>query len=34
MITEKNKALLKKQHYVIAGKHSAVQVCRWTMYTD
>ena len=21
---------LRKQHYVIAGKHSAVQICRWT----
>ena len=22
--------LLKKQHYEIVGKHSAVQICRWT----
>jgi tRNA wybutosine-synthesizing protein 1 len=33
MITEKNKALLKKQHYVVAGKHSAVQICRWTKHS-
>jgi tRNA wybutosine-synthesizing protein 1 len=30
MISKKNKALLKKQHYAIVGKHSAVQICRWT----
>lgn len=30
MINQKNKEILKKQHYVIVGKHSAVQVCRWT----
>lgn len=30
MIPEKVKDILKKQHYEIAGKHSAVQVCRWT----
>jgi len=30
MIPDKVKKILKKQHYVIAGKHSAVQVCRWT----
>lgn len=30
MITQKNLELLKKQHYYIAGKHSAVQICRWT----
>lgn len=30
MIPEKIKKLLKKQHYEIVGKHSAVQICRWT----
>jgi tRNA wybutosine-synthesizing protein 1 len=30
MIPEKVKEVLKKQHYAIVGKHSAVQVCRWT----
>lgn len=30
MINKKNLALLKKQHYIVAGKHSAVQICRWT----
>ena len=30
MIPDKVKEILKKQHYAIAGKHSAVQVCRWT----
>ena len=30
MIPDKVKEVLKKQHYAIAGKHSAVQVCRWT----
>jgi tRNA wybutosine-synthesizing protein 1 len=30
MIPEKVKKLLEKQHYEIAGKHSAVQICRWT----
>ena len=30
MISKKNLNLLKKQHYAIAGKHSAVQICRWT----
>lgn len=30
MIPEKIKELLKKQHYGIVGKHSAVQICRWT----
>lgn len=30
MIPEKVKKILKKQHYEIVGKHSAVQVCRWT----
>lgn len=30
MIPEKVKKVLKKQHYAIAGKHSAVQICRWT----
>ena len=30
MIPEDTKKVLKKQHYEIVGKHSAVQVCRWT----
>jgi len=30
MIPNKIKEILKKQHYEIVGKHSAVQVCRWT----
>ncbi len=30
MIPSKVKKLLEKQHYEIAGKHSAVQICRWT----
>jgi len=30
MIPEKIKKVLKKQHYEIVGKHSAVQTCRWT----
>ena len=30
MIPEKVKKILKRQHYEIVGKHSAVQVCRWT----
>lgn len=30
MIPEKIRKLLKKQHYEIVGKHSAVQTCRWT----
>lgn len=30
MIPEEVRKLLKKQHYEIAGKHSAVQTCRWT----
>ncbi len=30
MIPEKVKKVLKKQHYEIVGKHSAVQICRWT----
>lgn len=30
MISQKNLNLLKKQHYYIAGKHSVVQICRWT----
>lgn len=33
MINEKNLALLKKQHYVVAGKHSAVQICNWTKHS-
>ena len=30
MIPEKIKKLLKKQHYELVGKHSAIQICRWT----
>ncbi len=30
MIPKKVKEILKKQHYEIVGKHSAVQICRWT----
>jgi len=30
MIPRKVKKILKKQHYEIVGKHSAVQICRWT----
>jgi len=30
MISEKAKKILKKQHYALVGKHSAVQICRWT----
>ena len=30
MIPEKVKKILKKQHYELVGKHSAVQICRWT----
>lgn len=30
MIPEKVKKILQRQHYAIVGKHSAVQVCRWT----
>lgn len=30
MIPEEVKKVLKKQHYEIVGKHSAVQICRWT----
>lgn len=30
MIPKKIKKTLEKQHYEIIGKHSAVQICRWT----
>lgn len=30
MIPENVKKVLKRQHYSIVGKHSAVQICRWT----
>lgn len=30
MIPDNVKKSLKKQHYAIVGKHSAVQICRWT----
>ena len=30
MISDKVKKILGKQHYVVVGEHSGVQVCRWT----
>ncbi|NMB66871.1 4-demethylwyosine synthase TYW1 [Candidatus Woesearchaeota archaeon] len=30
LIPEKVKNILKKQHYSIVGRHSAVEICRWT----
>jgi len=30
MINPKNIEMLKRQHYALAGKHSAVKVCEWT----
>ncbi len=30
MIPKKIKNVLKKQHYSLVGKHSAIQICRWT----
>lgn len=30
MIPKKVRDILKKQHYALVGKHSAVQICRWT----
>lgn len=30
MLPEKLKSMLKKQHYALVGKHSAVQICRYT----
>ncbi len=30
LIPEKVKEILKKQHYAIVGRHSAVEICRWT----
>ena len=30
MIPEKIQKILKKQHYELVGKHSAVQICLWT----
>jgi len=30
LIPEKVKTALKKQHYEIVGRHSAVEICRWT----
>ena len=29
MISKKNKNILKRQHYAVIGKNSAVQICRW-----
>ena len=33
MIPENIKKTLTKQHYKLAGKHSAVQICRWTKHS-
>lgn len=30
MIPEKIQDILKKQHYGLVGKHSGIQICRWT----
>jgi len=30
MLNDKIKKILRKQHYELAGRHSAVQICRWT----
>ncbi len=30
MIPKKIQEILKKQHYELAGRHSAIQICRWT----
>ncbi len=30
MIPNKIKEILKKQHYIVVGEHSGVQICRWT----
>jgi len=30
LIPEEVKNILKKQHYAIVGRHSAVEICRWT----
>jgi tRNA wybutosine-synthesizing protein 1 len=30
MLNKKTKSILEKQHYGLVGKHSAVQICRWT----
>ena len=30
MISKELKRILRKQHYELVGKHSAVQICRWT----
>lgn len=30
MLSKKLKEILKRQHYLLVGKHSGVQVCRWT----
>jgi tRNA wybutosine-synthesizing protein 1 len=30
MIPKKLQDILRRQHYALAGKHSAVQICRWT----
>jgi len=33
MITKENLEILKRQHYAIAGKNSAVKVCEWTKHS-
>jgi tRNA wybutosine-synthesizing protein 1 len=30
MINKNIEKIFKKQHYILVGKHSAVQICRWT----
>lgn len=30
MVSRRAKEILEKQHYVVVGEHSAVQICRWT----
>lgn len=33
MISPKNLKLLKRQHYRVAGRHSAVKICEWTKHS-
>jgi len=33
MLPENVKKILKRQHYAIAGEHSAVEICRYTKYS-
>ena len=30
MTSERTNEILKKQHYALVGKHSGIQICRWT----